>query len=81
MYGESYEYANELGKQGRKNPRYISKITINRELFSRAINKIYAHSQSSGILRVSLPQHVMEKYTYSTESWDVQLSTKRMSCA
>ena len=29
---ESYEYANEFGKQGRKNPRYIPKITINREL-------------------------------------------------
>ena len=35
--GESYEYANEFGKQGRKNPRYIPKITINRELFSRAM--------------------------------------------
>ena len=34
---ESYEYANKFGKQGRKNPRYIPKITINRELFSRAI--------------------------------------------
>ena len=35
----SYEYANEFGKQSRKNPRYIiPKITINRELFSRAID-------------------------------------------
>ena len=34
---ECYEYANEFGKQGSKNPRYIPKITINRELFSRAI--------------------------------------------
>ena len=50
----SYEYANEFGKQGRKNPRYIPKITINRELFSRDIEKniyIYAQAQSSGILR------------------------------
>ena len=49
---ESYEYANELGKQGRKNPRYIPKITINRELFSCAIEKIkniYTHAQSLGI--------------------------------
>ena len=36
---ESYEYANELGKHGRKNPRYIPKLTINREPFSRAIEK------------------------------------------
>ena len=42
---ESYEYANEFGKQGRKNPRYIPIITINRKLFSR--DKIYAHAQSS----------------------------------
>ena len=33
---ESYEYAIEFGKQGGKNP---PKITINRELFSRAIEK------------------------------------------
>ena len=48
---ESYEYANEFGKQGRKNPRYIPKITINRELFSRT--KIYAHAQSLGILSIA----------------------------
>ena len=34
-----YEYANEFGKHGRKNPRYIPKFTINREPFSRAIEK------------------------------------------
>ena len=38
---ESYEYANEFGKHGRKNPRYIPKFTINREPFSRAIEKKY----------------------------------------
>ena len=46
---ESYEYANKFGKQGRKNPRYMPKITINCEPFSRAIEKIYiiyAHAQS-----------------------------------
>ena len=36
---DSYEYANEFGKHGRKNPRYIPKFTINREPFSRAIEK------------------------------------------
>ena len=47
---ESYEYANEFGKQGRKNPRYIPKITINRELFSRAIENIYARGPRKNLL-------------------------------
>ena len=36
---ESYEYANEFRKQGRKNPRCKPNFTINREPFSRAIEK------------------------------------------
>ena len=44
---ESYEYANEFGKQGRKNPRYIPKITINRELFSRAIEIKYTPTRKT----------------------------------
>ena len=32
-------YANEFGKQGRKNPRNIPKFTINHERFSYAIEK------------------------------------------
>ena len=36
---EEYEYANEFGKQGRKNPRNIPKFTINHERFSCAIEK------------------------------------------
>ena len=45
---EEYEYANEFGKQGRKNPRNIPKFTINHERFSCAI-ETYAHTQFSGI--------------------------------
>ena len=40
---ESYEYANKFRKQGRKNPRYIPKFTINREPFIRAIEKYLKH--------------------------------------
>ena len=37
---ETHEYANELGKQGGKNPRKIPKFSINYEHFSRTIEKI-----------------------------------------
>ena len=37
---EDYEYSNELGKQGGKNPRKIPKFCINHERFSRTIEKI-----------------------------------------
>ena len=59
---EEYEYANEFGKQGRKNPRNIPKysVYINHERFSRAIEKIsetYAHAQLSGMfIRKSFPK-------------------------
>ena len=36
---ENHEYANELGKQGGKNPRKIPKFSINHERFSRTIEK------------------------------------------
>ena len=36
---ETQEYANELGKQGGKNPRKIPKFSINHERFSRTIEK------------------------------------------
>ena len=36
---DNYEYANELGKQGGKNPRKIPKFSINHEGFSRTIEK------------------------------------------
>ena len=36
---ETHEYANELGKQGGKNPRKIPKFSINHECFSRTIEK------------------------------------------
>ena len=36
---ETHEYANELGKQGGKNPRKITKFSINHERFSRTIEK------------------------------------------
>ena len=36
---ETHEYANELGKQGRKNPRKIPKFSINNERFSHTIEK------------------------------------------
>ena len=36
---ETHEYANELGKQGRKNPRKIPKFSINHERSSRTIGK------------------------------------------
>ena len=45
---EEYEYANEFGKQGRKNPRNnISKFTINHERFSRAIEKKEARNKTA----------------------------------
>ena len=36
---ETHEYANELGKQGGKNPRKIPKFSINHERSSRIIEK------------------------------------------
>ena len=36
---EDHEYANELGKQGGKNPRKIPKFSINHERFNRTIEK------------------------------------------
>ena len=36
---ETHEYANELGKQGGKNPKKIPKFSINHERFSRTIEK------------------------------------------
>ena len=36
---ETHEYANELGKQGRKNLRKIPKFSINHECSSRTIEK------------------------------------------
>ena len=36
---EGHEYANELGKQGGKNPRKIPKFSINHERFSHTIGK------------------------------------------
>ena len=36
---ETRAYANELGKQGGKNPRKIPKFSINHERFSRTIEK------------------------------------------
>ena len=36
---KTHEYANELGKQGRKNPRKIPKFSINHEHFSGTIEK------------------------------------------
>ena len=36
---EDYEYANELEKQGGKNPRKLPKFSINHERFSRTIEK------------------------------------------
>ena len=36
---EAHEYANELGKQGGKNPRKIPKFSINHECFSRTIEE------------------------------------------
>ena len=36
---KNHEYANELGKQGGKNPRKIPKFSINHERFSRTIEK------------------------------------------
>ena len=36
---ENHEYANELEKQGGKNPRKIPKFSINHEHFSRTIEK------------------------------------------
>ena len=36
---EAHEYANELGKQGGKNPRKIPKFSINQECFNRTIEK------------------------------------------
>ena len=36
---KTHEYANELGKQGGKNPRKIPKFSINHERFSRTIEK------------------------------------------
>ena len=36
---ETHEYANELGKQGGKNPRKIQKFSIHNECFSRTIKK------------------------------------------
>ena len=36
---EEYEYANELVKQGVKNPRQVPKFTIIHERFSHAIEK------------------------------------------
>ena len=37
---ETHEYANELGKQGGKNPRKIPKFSINHERFSRTIENV-----------------------------------------
>ena len=36
---EEYEYANELIKQGVKNPRQVQKFTVINERFSHAIEK------------------------------------------
>ena len=36
---ETHEYANELGKQGGKNPGKIPKFSINHERFSRTMEK------------------------------------------
>ena len=36
---ETHEYANELGKQGGKNPKKIPKFSINHERFSRTFEK------------------------------------------
>ena len=36
---KTHEYANELGKQGGKNPKKIPKFSINHERFSRTIEK------------------------------------------
>ena len=50
---ETHEYANELGKQGGKNPRKIPKFSINHERFSRNIekkSKITPTHSSDGIL-------------------------------
>ena len=50
---ETHEYANELGKQGGKNPRKIPKFSINHERFSRTIekkSKITPTHSSDGIL-------------------------------
>ena len=51
---ETHEYANELGKQGRKNPRKIPKFSINHERSSRTIekkSKITPTHSSDGILK------------------------------
>ena len=50
---ETHEYANELGKQGGKNPRKIPKFSINYERSSRTIekkSKITPTHSSDGIL-------------------------------
>ena len=53
---ETHEYANELGKQGGKNPRKIPKFSINHERFSRTIekkSKITPTHSSDGILNAA----------------------------
>ena len=53
---ETHEYANELGKQGGKNPRKIPKFSINHERSSRTIekkSKITPTHSSDGILNSS----------------------------
>ena len=53
---ETHEYANELGKQGGKNPRKIPKFSINHERSSRTIekkSKITPTHSSDGILKPS----------------------------
>ena len=53
---ETHEYANELGKQGGKNPGKIPKFSINHERSSRTIekkSKITPTHSSDGILKVS----------------------------
>ena len=54
---EEYEYANELVKQGAKNPRQVPKFTIILERFSHAIEKniyIDAHAIRANLNEISL---------------------------
>ena len=42
---DEYEYANEFGKQGRKNPTNIPKFTINHQRFCCAIDRTPTHNR------------------------------------
>ena len=82
MYGGDHEYANELGKQGRKNLRKIPKFSINHERFSRTIekkSKITPTHSSDGILmkstEVQNPRRILHRVAYYANARARKLTT------